>query len=191
VWFARNNLAVCFMQSDLPAAVDQLEQAVQVDPHHPVQYRNLTLAYAFSARFGDAERVCRVAVDLDRTGDETARFLLGWVLVSEKKSAEAPDLVFDWLAMPRLETTSAVLRMSSREFYEHLCVELLSLIDKSDADPTLSTKKVPNCNYPAVFTTDRADSHGPRDDAAISGRERNRCQVLRRWRNPASPRRSR
>jgi hypothetical protein len=82
---ARNNLAMCFMQSDLPAAIDQLEQAVQVDPHHPVLYRNLTLAYAFSARFVDAERVGRIAVDLNRTGEQTARFLLGWVLVSEHK----------------------------------------------------------------------------------------------------------
>ena len=91
---ARNNLAICFMQSDLPAAVDQLEQAVEVDPHHPTLYRNLTLAYAFSSRFGDAERVGRIAVDLDRTGDQTARFLLGWVLVSEHKyTAEALQLL--------------------------------------------------------------------------------------------------
>jgi Flp pilus assembly protein TadD len=91
---ARNNLAVCLVQSDLPEAVAQLEQAVQVDPHHPVLYRNLTIAYAFSARFGDAERVGRIAVDLDRTGDETARFLLGWVLVLEKKyTAETLQLL--------------------------------------------------------------------------------------------------
>jgi hypothetical protein len=55
----------------------QLEQAVQVDPHHPVQYRNLALAYGLSACFGDAERFGRIAVDLDRTGDGTARFVLG------------------------------------------------------------------------------------------------------------------
>ena len=91
---ARNNLAVCFMQSDPPAAVEQLEQAVQVDPHHPVLYRNLTLAYASSARFGDAERAGRTAVDLDRSGDQTARLLLGWVLVSERKyTAEALQLL--------------------------------------------------------------------------------------------------
>jgi tetratricopeptide (TPR) repeat protein len=91
---ARNNLAVCFMQSDLPAAVDQLEQAVLVDPHHPVLYRNLTIAYASSTRFGDAERTGRIAVDLDRTGDQTARFLLGWVLFSEHKyTAETLQLL--------------------------------------------------------------------------------------------------
>jgi Flp pilus assembly protein TadD len=91
---ARNNLAVCFMQSDPPAAVDQLEQAVQVDPHHPVLYRNLALAYALSERFGDAERVDRIAVDLDRIGNETSRFVLGWVLVAEKKyTAETLELL--------------------------------------------------------------------------------------------------
>jgi tetratricopeptide (TPR) repeat protein len=90
---ARNNLAICFMQSDLPAAVDQLEQAVQVDPHHPVLYRNLTLVYALSERFGDAERVGYIAVDLDRTGDK-ARLVLGWVLVVEKKyTAETLELL--------------------------------------------------------------------------------------------------
>ena len=91
---ARNNLAVCFLQSDLPAAIDQLEHAVQVDPHRPVLFRNLTLAYAFSARFGDAERAGRTAVDLDRTDDQTARFLLAWVLVSEHKyTAETLQLL--------------------------------------------------------------------------------------------------
>jgi len=91
---ARNNLAVCLMQSDLPSAVDQLEQAVQADPHHPLLYRNLALVYAFSSRLGDAERVGRTAVDLDRTGDQTARFLLGWVLVSEHKyTAETLQLL--------------------------------------------------------------------------------------------------
>jgi tetratricopeptide (TPR) repeat protein len=91
---ARNNLAVCFIQSDPSAAVDQLEQAIQLDPHHPVLYRNLTLAYASSARFGDAERTGRIAVDLDRTGDQTARFLLGWVLLSEHKyTAETLQLL--------------------------------------------------------------------------------------------------
>jgi Flp pilus assembly protein TadD len=91
---ARNNLAICFMQSDPPAAVVQLEQAVQVDPHHPVLYRNLALAYAASARLGAAERAGRTALDLDRAGDKTARFLLGWVLVSEHKfTAETLQLL--------------------------------------------------------------------------------------------------
>jgi tetratricopeptide (TPR) repeat protein len=82
---ARNNLAVCLVQSDPGAAVVQLEQAVEADPHHPVLYRNLALVYAFASRFSDAERAGRIAVDLDRTGDQTSRFLLGWVLVSEGK----------------------------------------------------------------------------------------------------------
>jgi tetratricopeptide (TPR) repeat protein len=91
---ARNNLATCLVQSDLPAAVEQLEQAVQADPHHPLLYRNLALVYAFSSRLGDAERVGRTAVDLDRTGDQTARFVLGWVLVSEHKyTAETLQLL--------------------------------------------------------------------------------------------------
>jgi tetratricopeptide (TPR) repeat protein len=91
---ARNNLAVCLVESDLPAAVDQLEQAVEADPHQLVLYRNLTLAYAFSSRFGDAERAGRTAMDLDRTGDQTARFLLGWVLASEHKyTAETLQLL--------------------------------------------------------------------------------------------------
>jgi tetratricopeptide (TPR) repeat protein len=120
---AGNNLAVCLMQSDLPAAVDQLEQTVELDPHHPVLYRNLTLAYAFSSRFGDAERVGRTAMDLDRTGDQTARFLPGWVLVSEHKyTSETLELlhgasntipVAHLLAGVANERLSAVLRLAA------------------------------------------------------------------------------
>jgi hypothetical protein len=43
----RNNLAVCLVQSDVPAAIGQLERAVEADPHHLVLYRNLTLHIPF------------------------------------------------------------------------------------------------------------------------------------------------
>ena len=92
---ARNNLAICFMQSDPPAAVDQLEQAIKVDPRHPVLYKNLALAYASSERLRDAERAGRTAVHLDRTGDQSTRFVLGWVLVSEHKYTDETLTLLD------------------------------------------------------------------------------------------------
>jgi len=82
---ARNNLAFLFQESDPESAVSQLEEAVKIDPHSALLFRNLTIAYARSNRYEEAERAARTTVDLDRTGALAPLMLLGFALVDRQK----------------------------------------------------------------------------------------------------------
>jgi len=92
---ARNNLAFLFQESDPESAVKQLEEAVKIDPHNALLFRNLTIAYARSHRFDAAERAARTNVDLDRTGGHAALMLLGFALMDRQKFTDEALQCFD------------------------------------------------------------------------------------------------
>jgi tetratricopeptide (TPR) repeat protein len=85
---ARNNLAVeYFYASNTERGIEQLEQAVKIDPHNQKLFSNLALGNIMIRRFDDAERAARMALNLDRT-DARARMLLGVALVDQHKFTE-------------------------------------------------------------------------------------------------------
>jgi len=85
---ARNNLAAIYLRAANPEpAIAQLEEAVKIDPHHPILFKNLTVGYIMIHNFEAAERVARVTLGLDRTGSR-APMLLGFVLVNRQKFNE-------------------------------------------------------------------------------------------------------
>jgi len=86
---ARNNLAVLHLMATQPEpAIEQLEEAVKIDPKNPTLFRNLTVGYSMIHNFEAAERAARLRVSLDRTGDGHARLLLGFVLIKQRKFTE-------------------------------------------------------------------------------------------------------
>jgi tetratricopeptide (TPR) repeat protein len=87
---ARNNLALVYLtHSNLTPAVDELHEAIKVDPHNAILFRNLAIGFILGRHLDDAERAARQAVDLDRVGPQ-ARILLGIVLLEQRKfTAEA------------------------------------------------------------------------------------------------------
>ena len=101
---ARNDLAVVYMNhSNLELGLEQLRDAIRVDAHNPILFKNLAIGLTWAHQFDDAERIARQAVDLDRTGPQV-RMLLGLVLVEERK--------FTTEALRSFEQTSDVFPMS-------------------------------------------------------------------------------
>jgi tetratricopeptide (TPR) repeat protein len=91
---ARNNLAAVYLKAGKPGpAVEQLEEAVKIDPHNSMLYMNLTLGYAMLSRLDAAERAARTAIELDRTRGQ-ARLFLGLVLIEQGKYT---DEALKWL----------------------------------------------------------------------------------------------
>lgn len=84
---ARNNFAALSMATNPALAVDELQEAVTIDPHNPLMLTNLTLGYVMLRKLDAAERAARLAVGVDRTS-EYARLLLGVVLVDQQKFTE-------------------------------------------------------------------------------------------------------
>lgn len=82
---ARNNLAAMLLKDRPEAAAAQLEEAVKADPHNPILFENLVLAYSRTGQLDAAERAARTAVDMDRTGSQLARVLLAVALTAHGK----------------------------------------------------------------------------------------------------------
>ncbi len=82
---ARNNLATLYIQQNNPQpAIEQLEEALKVDPHNPILFTNLTIGYTVMGQFDAAERSARTTADLNR-GGALPRLLLGSALVYQRK----------------------------------------------------------------------------------------------------------
>ena len=90
---ARNSLALSLFTRDPTSAVSELEQAIDIDPHQPLLFNNLAIAYLLLKKVDEAERAARAAMSLG-AGDPRTRILLGWILIDEKKfTTEALNLV--------------------------------------------------------------------------------------------------
>jgi tetratricopeptide (TPR) repeat protein len=82
---ARNNLAALYLtEGNGEAAVEQLEEAVKIDPRNPVIFANLTLGYTMSHKLDAAELAARETLLLDRTSVR-AHLFLGLVLVEKQR----------------------------------------------------------------------------------------------------------
>jgi tetratricopeptide (TPR) repeat protein len=93
---ARNNLAVIYLsRSNAKLALEQLEEAIKIDPRNPALFTNLTIAYHALHQLHDAERTARMAIDLDRAGTEPP-MLLGMVLAEQRKFTEEALRCFRW-----------------------------------------------------------------------------------------------
>jgi tetratricopeptide (TPR) repeat protein len=85
---ARNDLAVLYIWMNNPfPAIEQLNEAIKLDPHSSLLFGNLAAGYLATGKFDDAERAARVAVDLDRTGSR-AQFILCNTLYYQQKFTE-------------------------------------------------------------------------------------------------------
>jgi tetratricopeptide (TPR) repeat protein len=92
---ARNNLAVIRLKANDPAAaVEELNEAVKINPHHPILFKNLALSYSELREFEAAERAARLAVDLDRT-NAGIQMVLGLVLIGARKFNEEAIQCFE------------------------------------------------------------------------------------------------
>lgn len=91
---ALNDLGTIYLQSgNLNLAIDHFRRAIAVDPHAAMPCSNLAIAYLRQRQYGDAERVARRAVDLDRSGPE-GPLVLGASLVLEGRfTAEAERML--------------------------------------------------------------------------------------------------
>jgi tetratricopeptide (TPR) repeat protein len=66
---ARNDLAVLYIWLGNPnSAIEQLNEAITIDPHSPLLFTNLAIGYIAAEHFVDAERAARVAGELNRAG---------------------------------------------------------------------------------------------------------------------------
>src|SRR5438128_850874 len=81
---ARNDLAVHLMERDPKRAIAEFQEAIKIDPHHPILWGNLAVEYAVQDQFAEAERIARVAASLDRTSLRP-QILLGIALVEQHK----------------------------------------------------------------------------------------------------------
>ncbi len=87
VW-ARNDLAALHLRKDDPyPAIEQLNEAIKLDPHFPLLFINLAIGYVEIESFDDAERAAREAASLDRT-KTLPRYLLAISLYFQKKFTE-------------------------------------------------------------------------------------------------------
>lgn len=89
---ARNNLALVYFTADkIQLGLEQLEEAIKIDPRHPMLFRNLAIVYNLLSDFAAAERAARQAIDqaidLDRS-DVSTRMILGLALIEQRKFTE-------------------------------------------------------------------------------------------------------
>ena len=79
---ARNNLALLYISKDeVRQGLEQLQEAVKIDPHNSLLFRNLSIGFALSRQLLDAERAARQAIDLNRS-DLMVRMILGVVSIA-------------------------------------------------------------------------------------------------------------
>lgn len=82
---ARNNLAALYLtRGEAKPALEQLEPAIKMDPHAPLPFSNLAVAYLMMRQFDAAERAARQTLDLARTSAR-AEMILGLTLVLQDK----------------------------------------------------------------------------------------------------------
>jgi tetratricopeptide (TPR) repeat protein len=85
---ARNTLAVIyFATAATSTGIEQLKEAVKYEPRNSMLFMNLAIGYVLIYKYDDAERVARMAADLDRIGPRPP-MLLGMVLLLESKFTE-------------------------------------------------------------------------------------------------------
>ncbi len=117
---ARNDLAAIHLRMDDPyPAIDQLNEAIKVDPHFPLLFINLAIGYIETGALSDAERAAREAADLDRARI-LPQYLLAVSLYYEKKFTE--------------EALQCAKRTSDDYPASHLFAARI-LIERSDYEP--------------------------------------------------------
>jgi len=148
---ARNNLAAMYLITANPEpAVAQLEEAIKIDPHNPMLFKNLTMGYALINKFDAAERAGRVAVDLGRGGAQ-AYLLLGFALVKRHKFTEEALQCLErardeyplahllagrvFIAQGKSESAKSEIETylsSGKQEYREIAAHWLELIDESE-----------------------------------------------------------
>lgn len=146
---ARNNLAVCLVESELASAIAQWEEAIKVNPRKGLLFNNLAIGYVLAHNLEAAERAARAAVDLDRTTNRP-RAVLGLVLYEEHKyngetlsllehaSVEYPmthvyaaKVLFDQGEYQKARTHARAYLSSGETEHRKAVSEMLDLIDQT------------------------------------------------------------
>lgn len=84
---ARNNAAALYMVHGQPAAaIDVLEPATKMDPHNPLPFSNLAVAYMMTKRLDAAEHAARQTLRIDNS-NLRSKMILGLALVMQQKGS--------------------------------------------------------------------------------------------------------